>query len=301
MFLSVIVPVYHVEATLNHCVQSILDACIRLRDIEVILVDDGSDDGCPAMCDEWAQQERCIKVVHKTNGGLSDARNAGIAISTGDYITFVDSDDYIEAGTYDSLHPILMEHPEYDILEYPVMKDDALLQWGERVFTNPIDYWLEGEAYTHSYACNKVYRRALFESVSFPVGMVFEDVHTLPRLLALNPVVATTTRGRYHYITNPNGITGKATIHERAQLLDAHVRVLETLTAMGNDVTATAAFYRYYLHVVNIQLTVPHEVKICTMRVPPVGYGNLTMTLKVLALNTIGIKNLCRLYRLRYR
>lgn len=301
MFLSIIVPVYHVEATLSRCVESILSACDGGLATEVILVDDGSDDGCPAMCDEWAMRDGRIRVVHKANGGLSDARNAGMAISKGDYITFVDSDDYVDAGTYVALCHILTEHPEYDILEYPVMKDGRLLQWGERVFTNPTDYWLQGEAYLHSYAWNKLFRKALFDSVAFPVGVVFEDVHTLPRLLALKPVVGTTTTGCYHYIANPDGITGRATMRERAQLLSAHVRTLEQLAAIGSRVTSAEAFHRYYLHVVNIQLTVPNEVKIKTMRVPWKAYGSLRMTLKALALNLFGIKNLCKIYRLRYR
>ena len=90
MKLSIIIPVYRVEATLDRCVKSVLKQDIN--DMEVILVDDGSPDGCPKMCDEWAEKDSRISVIHKENGGLSDARNAGIDVACGDYITFVDSE-----------------------------------------------------------------------------------------------------------------------------------------------------------------------------------------------------------------
>ena len=92
MKISIIIPIYKVEAYLEQCVNSILNQ--TYRNIEIILVDDGSPDCCPAMCDALAEQDNRIKVIHKTNGGLSDARNAGLKIATGDYVTFVDSDDF---------------------------------------------------------------------------------------------------------------------------------------------------------------------------------------------------------------
>ena len=98
MKLSVVIPVYRVESTLDRCVESVLRQ--HVDDMEVILVDDGSPDRCPQLCDEWARRDSRIRVVHKPNGGLSDARNAGIDIATGDYIAFVDSDDWIADDTY---------------------------------------------------------------------------------------------------------------------------------------------------------------------------------------------------------
>ena len=97
MLLSVVIPVYRTELTLQRCVESVLKQGVD--DMEVILVDDGSPDNCPELCDEWAEKDNHIKVIHKTNGGLSDARNAGIDVATGDYITFVDSDDWIADNT----------------------------------------------------------------------------------------------------------------------------------------------------------------------------------------------------------
>ena len=92
--ISVIVPVYKTEQYLNRCVQSITDQ--TYKNLEIILVDDGSPDNCPEMCDQWAKKDERIKVIHKRNGGLSSARNAGLDSATGDYIMFADSDDWME-------------------------------------------------------------------------------------------------------------------------------------------------------------------------------------------------------------
>ena len=99
--ISVIVPVYKVEKTLDKCVESIIGQ--TYKNLEIILVDDGSPDNCPAMCDGWAEKDSRIRVIHKENGGVSSARNAALDIATGDYIGFVDSDDWIEPEMYSSL------------------------------------------------------------------------------------------------------------------------------------------------------------------------------------------------------
>ena len=103
--ISVIVPVYRVEAFLDRCVQSIAEQ--SYKNLEIILVDDGSPDNCPAICDAWAERDSRIKVVHKQNGGLSDARNAGMAIATGEFMGFVDSDDWIAPDMYQHLYDLL--------------------------------------------------------------------------------------------------------------------------------------------------------------------------------------------------
>ena len=99
--ISVVVPVYNVEEYLDQCVESLVGQ--TYKNLEVILVDDGSPDNCPAMCDEWAERDNRIKVIHKENGGVSSARNAALDIASGDYIGFVDSDDWIEPDMYEIL------------------------------------------------------------------------------------------------------------------------------------------------------------------------------------------------------
>ena len=147
MKLCVVIPVYKVEGTLVRCVESIVRQDVP--GIEIILVDDGSPDRCPEMCEELATKYECIKVIHKKNGGLSSARNAGIAIAKCDYITFVDSDDYVKEGTYKQLLEILEKHGEYDILEYPVMEfqgssKEHHLNFNNTTYNCAQDYWLNG-------------------------------------------------------------------------------------------------------------------------------------------------------------
>jgi len=224
MLLSVIIPVYNVETTLNRCVKSVLNQ--GFSDMEVILVDDGSPDKCPMMCDEWTHQDKRIRVIHKQNGGLSDARNAGIEVARGEYITFVDSDDWVLPDTYRLLMQWLNEHTDVDILEFPVEQEAMTrltLVTDNRTFASAKEYWEDSMAWNHTYAWNKIYRRTLFNDVHFPKGKVFEDIWTLPLLLAKNPEVATLSLGGYHYTWNENGISGRASAESEGlrQHLDA--------------------------------------------------------------------------------
>ena len=110
--ISIVVPVYKVEKYLDKCVQSILAQ--TYKDFELILVDDGSPDNCPQMCDEYAKKNKKIRVVHKNNGGLSDARNAGTTIASGEFVTYVDSDDYVSKDYLAILNDLRIKH-EADI------------------------------------------------------------------------------------------------------------------------------------------------------------------------------------------
>ena len=103
--ISIIVPIYNVEKYLRRCVDSIL--CQSYHNLEVWLVDDGSPDGCPAICDEYAGKDKRVKVIHKKNGGLSDARNVAIDVATGEYICFVDSDDYVASTYVETLYALI--------------------------------------------------------------------------------------------------------------------------------------------------------------------------------------------------
>jgi len=283
MKLSVVIPVYCVENTLDHCVESVLRQIVD--DMEVILVDDGSPDRCPQLCDEWAGRDSRIQVIHKTNGGLSDARNAGIEMATGDYITFVDSDDWIDDNTYAPLLAMM----DGDLLEYSIA-DKLIL--ADRVYSDVNEYWLKEQAYAHTFACNKIYRHSLFEHVRYPKGRVFEDVYTLPQLLRQAQKVATTSHGSYHYCWNPNGITATADGQALAQLLDAHLH-----SRMPVD-------DNYYMYLVNIQIDVreltglpillPYRI-IDTRRITGMA------KMKAYVNNLLGINTLCRISKAIHR
>jgi glycosyltransferase involved in cell wall biosynthesis len=281
-----------VESTLDRCLKSVVEQ--SFADYEVILVDDGSTDRSPQLCDEWAGKDPRIKVVHQQNGGLSAARNTGIELSQGDYITFIDSDDYIGEGTLEAVMSRLDDG--IDLIEYPIWRfygapHQSLLQLTDTTYDDIADYWLDGQAYDHTYACNKVYRRRLFDDVRFPVGRVFEDAYTLPRLLRKVRRVATTSAGCYYYCWNAKGITSTAQGNELRQLLDAHL----TAQMPMDD--------RYYLKLVNIQIDVCEltgdEPRLEPKYVRPA--GTVRQTLKAVALNMFGIKGICNISKIIHK
>ena len=290
--LSVIIPVYCTERTLERCVKSILQQ--SYHDLEVILVDDGSPDNCPQLCDEWTLKDSRIRVVHKPNGGLSDARNAGIDAATGDCLTFVDADDFLAPDTYAQVMP---KAAGSDIVEFPIYwhytgKDERLMRFQPADYDDMGRYWLEGEAYTHTYACNKVFRRVLFGDVRFPKGRVFEDAATLPLLLEHARRVSTVDAGLYYYVANPAGITAQATGQELTMLLEHHLAVIPRWCDA-----------RYYLHVLNIQMDVCEltnaEPRLPAFSVSPLARRlSLKQRLKATILNLLGIKRICKLNKL---
>lgn len=281
MKLSVIIPVYRVEQTLNQCVTSVLEQ--NVQEMEVILVDDGSPDNCPQMCDAWAEKDKRIFVIHKENGGLSSARNAGIRKATGTYITFVDSDDMVSPNTYG---PLLDMIGDCDILEYSIADRLTLADY---TYTNIKEYWDTSKAYTHTYAWNKIYRRSLFNTIRFPEGKIFEDVYTFPLLLKETQQIMTTSKGFYQYSKNPHGITASANGQELAQLLDANLT-----SGMPIDDT-------YYMYLVNIQIDVWEQTGE-PLKLPHrnLNIGNLTgrQRIKALVINIFGIKTLCRISKI---
>ena len=125
--ISVIVPVYKVEQYLDRCVQSIVNQ--TYKNLEIILVDDGSPDNCPAMCDAWAEKDSRIRVIHKENGGVSSARNAGLNMATGDYITFVDADDSLDFGALESLYFLVdTYHAEVSVCGFEYVRADGSVE-----------------------------------------------------------------------------------------------------------------------------------------------------------------------------
>lgn len=295
MKLSVIIPVYNTAATLERCVRSVVEQ--EGWQTEIILVDDGSTDTSPRLCNMLAASHANVVVLHKSNGGLSDARNHGIDCATGDYLTFVDSDDYLSPATYQNVARLLQAHPDYDIVEYPILrfsgsKRESLLLFSDRCYADMRDYWLACRAYEHCYMCNKVFRRELFGSVRFPSGRVFEDTHTLPLLLRQAKRVATTASGVYIYSANPNGITATADAQAHRDLLDAHMRLLPQFdfhTPQEQD---------YYMHVLNIQISASvltgDKPQLPAVKIKPQWVARRYL-LKALLLRLLGVKGLCRL------
>lgn len=209
--ISIIVPIYKVEPYLRKCVDSILAQ--TYRNLEIILVDDGSPDGCGAICDEYAVKDPRIRVIHKKNGGLSDARNAGLDICTGKYIAFVDSDDWIEPHMYQTLLALL-EHFGAD-MAFGGVADD-LEQDGTVRTVKTSDYGSPPFAedkiaamrrYFHGSwaAWDKLYKAELFDSIRYPVGEINEDEAIVLHLLKKCDKVCYTNEVLYHYMRRQNG------------------------------------------------------------------------------------------------
>lgn len=296
--ISVIIPVYKTARTLDRCVKSVVSQ--EGAELEIILVDDGSPDDSPAMCDTWGKADSRVTVVHKANGGLSEARNSGLERATGERLMFVDSDDFLAPGTLRSLADTLEEHPEYDILEFPVYRmyglpRQSVLAFGKRAYTSAHDYWIGCRAYTHSYAWNKVYHRRLFNDVRFPAGRLFEDVYTLPLLLRQAKVVATTDQGMYFYTYNEGGITATADGKAWRMLLEAHIRLL------GKFKFSSAEEQNYYMHILDIQIY-ENELTGDTPLLPTtrisIRHVDRRFRIKAFLLRILGVKMLCRANRI---
>jgi glycosyltransferase involved in cell wall biosynthesis len=224
---SVIVPVYKVEKYLDRCLNSI--AKQTYKKLEIILVDDGSPDNCPKICDDWAQKDDRIKVVHKQNGGLSDARNAGLEVMTGDLIMFVDSDDYVDQNIIEKLL-VLMEKTNADIscanyikvdenykfLEHKKRRGKICIYEGEKKFDCMLKHYVQSIV-----AWGKLYKKEIFDGIRFPFGKIFEDQFIAHKLIENANKFAYTNEVLYFYLQRPTSITGSELSIKSTYILDA--------------------------------------------------------------------------------
>lgn len=216
--ISVIVPVYNVEPYLRKCVDSILNQ--TYRNLEIILVDDGSPDGCPAICDEYAEKDERVKVIHKKNGGLSDARNAGMAVARGEYLSFVDSDDMLPPDAMEILIKTAISEKADIVIGGHNRFEDAPAAPNDLQFS--VKRWTPVEAMADmlrngcaSWA--RLYRRELHQSILFPVGEINEDEAIVLPLLEKCKTIAVTNAVVYHYRCRPESIT--TTVFNRKKMV----------------------------------------------------------------------------------
>lgn len=212
--ISVIVPVYKVEKYLSHCVDSILAQ--TYQDFELILVDDGSPDRCGLMCEEYAKKDGRITVLHRENGGLSAARNTGIdwafVNSDSEYLTFIDSDDWIHPQYLELLLQAAEEHHvpvsicSFDRPEAPVAEAlEHISDCSSEVMT--AETLLVDHVWNFNYAWGKLYRKVYFREIRYPEGKNFEDTFTTYKVLFAGEQVALIDKALYFYFKNEDGIT----------------------------------------------------------------------------------------------
>ena len=225
--ISVIVPVYKVEPYLSRCVDSILSQ--TFTDFELILIDDGSPDSCGKICDEYAQKDTRVVVIHKENGGLSSARNAGIdwafEYSNSNWLTFIDSDDWIHSQYLELLLATATTHKtDISVCEYEetssfskFMNADSYSQQKltpENLFTD--------KNVTATIACCKLYKKDCFKDIRYPIGRLHEDEFTTYKILFKKPDLSYLSEKLYFYYTNPDSIVRGEWSPKRLDAITAH-------------------------------------------------------------------------------
>lgn len=223
--ISVIIPVYKVEKYLKRCVESVVNQ--TYKNIEIILVNDGSPDKCGEICDAYAKIDSRIKVIHKENGGLSSARNAALDIALGEYIMFVDSDDWISENSLEQLNEYI--DMGYDIInfKFSFVKENSkeliethndvkdsyecdLITYIDKLFSGELNFFI----------WNKLYKKNLFDEVRFPEGRNYEDLATIYKLyFKAKKIIVTDYTLYYYWLGNSNSITNNSTVKNMTDYL----------------------------------------------------------------------------------
>lgn len=228
---SIIVPVYNVEKYLKRCIDSILSQ--TYHNLEIILVDDGSTDYSGAICDRYAEQDYRIRVIHKKNGGLSDARNSGLDIAKGDYIAFIDSDDWI-SDDYVNVLVKALEYGKTQISACSYRKVSGLTKYNEVTgisSSGELEIWTILEAYQHLFlnkkidcsAWAKLYKHTLFRDIRFPVGKLYEDQFTTYKLFHSSQGVTYIDQEMYFYFNRPESIQNERFTIRKMDELEANL------------------------------------------------------------------------------
>jgi len=247
---SIIVPIYKVEKYLDKCIQSILSQ--TFKDFELILVDDGSPDKCGIMCDNYANVDRRVKVIHKENGGLSSARNRGLNIASGKYIAFVDSDDWIEKSMYEALYT-MAEQYDADIVQCNYVKAfNENIGLGNnggsiRILDNfkALENLFNENASQAVVTWNKIYKKYLFNDVTFPVGKIHEDNFTTYKLLYKSKKVVLLDEMLYYYRQTPNSIMNSPFSERNLDAITATEETLKFFKKIKNNKLHSKALMKY--------------------------------------------------------
>lgn len=268
--ISVIVPVYGVEDYLDRCVESI--AGQTYQNLQIILVDDGSPDRCPAMCDAWAETDNRIRVIHKENGGLSDARNAGLAIADGEYVSFVDSDDWLDLRFLEILYRAAAEN-DCEIAECGYVatagENPGLSEVGDTtVYTaeEAMELHLRDRRF-RQVVWNKLYRRDVI-TLPFEKGKYHEDVFWTYRIIAECSRLAHVQAALYCYLQREDSIMGAVYSLKRLDAVEASARrcrfVTEhfpSLAGLAQEKLISTCMYHYQLLLKNSDVDPDHRYR----------------------------------------
>lgn len=246
--ISIIIPVYKVEKYLEKCIQSVINQ--TYENLQIILVDDGSPDNCGKICDEYAKKDHRIEVIHKSNGGLSDARNKGLEIAKGEYIGFVDSDDYIEADMYEVLYNLLKQYnADVSICNfYTVSQGKISIKNADNGINeyNRIEILKEIllDKNIQSYAWNKLYKKELFDEIKYPIGKKYEDIGTTFYLLEKCNKVVVTGKSEYYYINRQDSIVNNVT---ESTIIDYIELIMQRYDYIEENIKELSSYNKDYL------------------------------------------------------
>ena len=263
--ISIIIPVYKVEDYLSDCVESVLAQ--TYRNFELILVDDGSPDNCPQMCDDFATRDSRIRVIHKENGGLSSARNAGIDIARGEYLAFLDSDDLWSPLFLERLYRAIQETGgDFAVCLFQRFCGEAPKELPESIATEVLTQ-------RQAFACffsernvdmvvapNKLYHRHLFDAVRYPVGQIHEDEAVIHEIIGAAKTVAWVEEAHYHYRQAPGSITTSQFSLKRLDETYAKEQRIAWLEAHGMHDLADRTRVIYLSNLMRLYRTVQQEL-----------------------------------------
>lgn len=246
--ISIIIPVYKVEKYLEKCIESVLKQ--TYTNLQIILVDDGSPDNCGKICDEYAKKDSRIEVIHKVNGGLSDARNVGIIKAKGKYIGFVDSDDYIKEDMYEILLNLIIEYNAdvsicnlYDVIdgkEYIRNKENGIQEYSRLDILKEVLL----DKNIQSYAWNKLYKKELFDEIKYPIGKKYEDIGTTFYLFEKCNKIVVTSEPEYYYLKRADSLVNNVT---ESTILDYTEIIIQRYLYAKQHVKELGKYNNYYL------------------------------------------------------
>lgn len=243
---SVIVPIYKVEKYLTRCIESIRSQ--SYENLEIILVDDGSPDHCDKICDEYAMKDSRIQVIHKKNGGLSDARNAGMKIATGQIISFIDSDDWIEPDMLKDMVGMMNTH-DSDIVVCGFYTTDGTVKHNsyitDQVFnytpTEALEILCESRI-IESHAWDKIYRREVLEGIEFPKGKLYEDVFVMHSIFEKAKQITFIDHPYYNYYQRQGSILSERSLQSYLDLKEGMEKRLKDLSSYPDSITEWVRF-----------------------------------------------------------
>ncbi len=262
--ISIIIPIYKVENYLKRCIDSVVHQ--TYQNLEIILVNDGSPDGCGKICDEYAEADQRIKVIHKENGGLSDARNAGIEIATGNDLCFIDSDDWVDCHYVEILYMVMVRR-NADISFCHFLETDTetickqkkpikIFEYSNMEALGIIDAVpLMAASVPLVTAWGKMYKAFLFKEIRYPVGKKHEDEYLAHRVLFQAKKIVRITEPLYYYWQRPDSITGSFHIENRLdaiQALQDRVSFYQSISLSENEDEFRGLINQVYRHIIQM-------------------------------------------------